>query len=281
MNKTLLLLTAAICISACNTTDTTNSSRTLSAEATIDPRSKTSYSDSGAGAGIKVDWADEESFRAFYGGTTSYITFNKSEAGITFSAESVPDGVTTETSFKGLYGTAASFNSSGKIQISFSGQDGSLENLAAYDVMLAESGLVDNCITFPFHHKCAILRVKIQNKYAASYTGKDVKQLNLVFKNALIDEDFASGCLGTYSYSTKAFWVNFKNLDVPPQTTKTYYFAVPAMKYIYDSSTYDSIGLMPDNTVAKTISFNTTNKKGLVAGKVYDISLTFETVQPE
>ncbi|MDY5459251.1 MAG: hypothetical protein SPG05_03100, partial [Candidatus Cryptobacteroides sp.] len=83
-----------------------------------------------------------------------------------------------------------------------------------------------------------------------------------------------------YSYSTKQFWANFKTLDVPPQTTKTYYFAVPAMEYIEDNSSYDSIGMVPDNTVEKDISFNTTTNTGIVAGKVYDISLTFQTVQP-
>ena len=52
------------------------------------------------------------------------------------------------------------------------------------------------------------------------------------------------------------------------------------MEYIEDNSSYDSIGMVPDNTVEKEISFNTTTKTGIVAGKVYDISLTFQTVQP-
>ena len=193
----------------------------------------------------------------------------------------VPDGVNTNTQFTGLYGSAATLSSTGAINIDFRKQDGSLENLPAYDVMTATSELTDGALSFAFKHKCAILRVTIQNKYAASSTNKDVKQLNLVFKNAKIDDAFASGCLGTYSYRTKQFWANFKTLDVPPQTTKTYYFAVPAMEYIEDNSSYDSIGMMPDNTVEKTISFNTTTKQGIVAGKVYDISLTFQTVQPD
>ena len=52
------------------------------------------------------------------------------------------------------------------------------------------------------------------------------------------------------------------------------------MEYIEDNSSYDSIGMVPDNTVEKDISFNTTTNTGIVAGKVYDISLTFQTVQP-
>ena len=264
---------------ACNKVEDPSNNNTLSAVASIDMQTKTAYTDNGVGSGMKVDWAESDSFTAYYNGTST-LTFSKSEAGNTFSAENVPEGVNTSTQFTGLYGSAATLSSTGTINIDFRKQDGSLENLPAYDVMTATSELTDGALSFAFKHKCAILRVTIQNKYAASSTNKDVKQLNLVFKNAKIDDAFASGCLNTYSYITKQFWANFKTLDVPPQTTKTYYFAVPAMEYIEDNSSYDSIGMVPDNTVEKEISFNTTTKTGIVAGKVYDISLTFQTVQP-
>lgn len=264
---------------ACNKVEGPSNNNTLSAVASIDTQTKTAYTDNGVRNGLKVDWAESDSFTAYYNGTST-LTFSKTEAGSTFSAENVPEGVNTSTQFTGLYGSAATLSSTGAINIDFCKQDGSLENLPAYDVMTAPSELTDGALSFAFKHKCAILRVTIQNKYASSSTNKDVKQLELVFKNAKIDEAFASGCLNTYSYSTKQFWVNFNTLDVPPQTTKTYYFAVPAMEYIEDNSSYDSIGMVPDNTVEKTISFNTTTKPGIVAGKVYDISLTFQTVQP-
>ena len=264
---------------ACNKVEEPSNSNTLSAVASIDTQTKTAYTDNGVGNGLEVYWAESDSFTAYYNGTST-LTFSKNEARSTFSAVNVPDGVNTNTQFTGLYGSAATLSSTGAINIDFRKQDGSLENLPAYDVMTATSELTDGALSFAFKHKCAILRVTIQNKYAASSTNKDVKQLNLVFKNAKIDDAFASGCLGTYSYSTKQFWANFKTLDVPPQTTKTYYFAVPAMEYIEDNSSYDSIGMVPDNTVEKDISFNTTTNTGIVAGKVYDISLTFQTVQP-
>ena len=267
------------CLMACNKVENPSNSNTLSAVASIDTQTKTAYTDNGVGKGLEVYWAESDSFTAYYNGTST-LTFSKNEAGSTFSAVNVPDGVNTSTQFTGLYGSAATLSSTGTINIDFRKQDGSLENLPAYDVMTATSELTDGALSFAFKHKCAILRVTIQNKYAASSTNKDVKQLNLVFKNAKIDDAFASGCLGTYSYSTKQFWANFKTLDVPPQTTKTYYFAVPAMEYIEDNSSYDSIGMVPDNTVEKDISFNTTTNTGIVAGKVYDISLTFQTVQP-
>ena len=272
-------MAVVLCLMACNKVEGPSNNNTLSAVATIDTQTKTAYTDNGVGAGMKVDWAESDSFTAYYNGTST-LTFSKNEAGSTFSAVNVPDGVNTSTQFSGLYGSAATLSSTGTINIDFRKQDGSLENLPAYDVMTATSELTDGALSFAFKHKCAILRVTIQNKYAASSTNKDVKQLNLVFKNAKIDDAFASGCLGTYSYSTKQFWANFKTLDVPPQTTKTYYFAVPAMEYIEDNSSYDSIGMVPDNTVEKEISFNSTTKTGIVAGKVYDISLTFQTVQP-
>ena len=279
MKKTVIILAAVFCLMACNKVEGPSNNNTLSAVATIDTQTKTAYTDNGVGAGMKVDWAESDSFTAYYNGTST-LTFSKSAAGSTFSAVDVPEGVNTSTQFTGLYGSAATLSSTGAINIDFRKQDGSLENLPAYDVMTATSELTDGALSFAFKHKCAILRVTIQNKYAASSTNKDVKQLNLVFKNAKIDDAFASGCLGTYSYSTKQFWANFKTLDVPPQTTKTYYFAVPAMEYIEDNSSYDSIGMVPDNTVEKDISFNTTTNTGIVAGKVYDISLTFQTVQP-
>ena len=280
MKKTVIILAAVFCLMACNKVEGPSNNNTLSAVASIDTQTKTAYTDNGVGNGMKVDWAKSDSFTAYYNGTST-LTFSKSAAGSTFSAVDVPDGVTTSTQFTGLYGSAATLSSTGAINIDFRYQDGSLENLAAYDVMTATSELTDGALSFAFKHKCAILRVTIQNKYASTSTNKDVKQLNLVFKNAKIDEAFASGCLGTYSYSDKQFWANFKTLDVPPQTTKTYYFAVPAMEYIKDESLYDSIGMLPDNTVEKTISFNDTTKPGIVAGKVYDISLTFQTVQPD
>ena len=279
MKKTVSILAGVLCLMACNKVEDPSNNNTLSAVASIDMQTKTAYTDNGAGNGMKVDWAESDSFTAYYNGTST-LTFSKNKAGSTFSAVNVPDGVNTSTQFTGLYGSAATLSSTGAINIDFCKQDGSLENLPAYDVMTATSELTDGALSFAFKHKCAILRVTIQNKYAASSTNKDVKQLNLVFKNAKIDDAFASGCLGTYSYSTKQFWANFKTLDVPPQTTKTYYFAVPAMEYIEDNSSYDSIGMVPDNTVEKEISFNTTTKTGIVAGKVYDISLTFQTVQP-
>lgn len=279
MKKTVSILAGVLCLMACNKVEEPSNSNTLSAVASIDTQTKTAYTDNDVGKGLKVDWAESDSFTAYYNGTST-LTFSKNKAGSTFSAVNVPDGVNTNTQFTGLYGSAATLSSTGAINIDFRKQDGSLENLPAYDVMTATSELTDGALSFAFKHKCAILRVTIQNKYAASSTNKDVKQLNLVFKNAKIDDAFASGCLGTYSYSTKQFWANFKTLDVPPQTTKTYYFAVPAMEYIEDNSSYDSIGMVPDNTVEKDISFNTTTNTGIVAGKVYDISLTFQTVQP-
>ena len=279
MKKTVSILAGVLCLMACNKVEDPSNNNTLSAVATIDTQTKTAYTDNGVGNGMKVDWAESDSFTAYYNGTST-LTFSKSAAGSTFSAENVPEGVNTSTQFTGLYGSAATLSSTGAINIDFRKQDGSLENLPAYDVMTATSELTDGALSFAFKHKCAILRVTIQNKYAASSTNKDVKQLNLVFKNAKIDDAFASGCLNKYSNSTKQFWANFKTLDVPPQTTKTYYFAVPAMEYIEDNSSYDSIGMVPDNTVEKEISFNTTTKTGIVAGKVYDISLTFQTVQP-
>ena len=101
MKKTVSILAGVLCLMACNKVEDPSNNNTLSAVATIDTQTKTAYTDNGVGNGMKVDWAESDSFTAYYNGTST-LTFSKSAAGSTFSAENVPDGVTTSTQFTGV-----------------------------------------------------------------------------------------------------------------------------------------------------------------------------------
>ena len=169
MNKfySSAVIMAMISLVACNKEGVQTVGETLSANAYISSGStKTEYVNGTDGKGnpiVKVSWSTEDSFQAYYAGSKSPIIFSKKAAGTSFSAESVPSGVTASTTFTGLYGSAATLNSDGKIDIDFSKQNGELNNLAAYDVMTATSKLTDGMLSFAFKHNCAILRLKCVN----------------------------------------------------------------------------------------------------------------------
>ena len=191
MNKiySSAIIMALVSLVACNKEGVQTVGETLSANAYISPETKTEYviGNYGEKAGVKVSWSDEDSFKAYYDGSKNPINFSKKAAGSSFSATDVPAGVTASTTFTGLYGSAATLNSDGKIDIDFSKQNGELDNLAAYDVMTATSKLTDGMLSFAFHHNCAILRLKCVN-----YTEEEVKFVILDFAMAEVSKEFAS-----------------------------------------------------------------------------------------
>ena len=169
---------------ACNKVEGPSNNTTLSAVATIDTQTKTAYTDNGVGAGMKVDWAESDSFTAYYNGTST-LTFSKSEAGSTFSAVNVPEGVTTSTQFTGVYGEAASFDGT-TLTINFANQYGTCSSLSKYDVMSCSSSLNDNVLTFAFKHQCAILRMTVRDYY--KYEQPNDK-IDFTFTNAVIPDN--------------------------------------------------------------------------------------------
>ncbi|MGN0189282.1 MAG: hypothetical protein ACI395_07185 [Candidatus Cryptobacteroides sp.] len=267
MKKTVSILAGVLCLMACNKVEGPSNNNTLSAVATIDTQTKTAYTDNGVGNGMKVDWADADSFTAYYNGTNT-LTFSKSEAGSTFSAENVPDGVTTSTQFTGLYGSAATLSSTGAINIDFSKQDGTLENLPAYDVMTATSELTDGALSFAFKHKCAIIRLSVKSN--DSYSKTSVNKVELNFYHSSISSDFAnSGFSGdaNTAYNTVSF--TLAN-SIPYGETKTVYCVVPAISY--QANLYSNTPTAKKNS-AVCVFF--TPEAGIVAGKVYDASINY------
>ena len=91
MKKVISIMAAVICIIACNKTELSNGGNSLSALATIGNSTKTDYTDDGVGSGMKVEWAESESFKAYYS-SSNYLTFNKNGE-TTFEAMDVPDDV--------------------------------------------------------------------------------------------------------------------------------------------------------------------------------------------
>ena len=275
MNKiySSAIIMALVSLVACNKEGVQTVGETLSANAYISPETKTDYviGKYGEKAGVKVTWSEAEKFKAYYGGAAPVI-FSKTAAGTSFTAESVPSGVTSSTKFTGLYGSKATLNSDGKIDIDFSRQNGETDNLAAFDVMTATSTLNEGMLSFAFKHNCAILRLKCVN-----HTNNAANCVVLDFAKAQVSDEFGST---GFDLSSK-YWIRLKiNLSTPADKGSSEYgkgsvgyryVIVPAMNYLASmpeglgiGSSYD-----PHMTFHKRIDFYST--KYIEAGKVYDV----------
>lgn len=266
---------ATLAAVACNKEGAQTAGETLCANAYISSdATRTVYEVGNYGdkTGAKVSWDTAESFRAYYDGGTAPVVFSKTAAGTSFTAESVPEGVSVSTPFTGLYGSAATLNPDGKIDIDFSKQDGEADNLSAYDVMTATSTLNEGMLSFAFKHNCAILRLKCVN-----HTVNAANRVVLDFAKAQVSEDF--GNTG-FDLSSK-LWIRLSiNLETPAEKGSSEYgkgsvgyryVMVPAMNYLASmpeglgiGSSYD-----PFMTFHRRIDFYAT--KYIEAGKVYDV----------
>ena len=277
MNKiySSAIIMALVSLVACNKEGVQTVGETLSANAYISSGTKTEYAtctDVNGKPIVKVTWSDKDSFKAYYDVSKNPIIFSKAAAGTSFSATDVPAGVTASTTFTGLYGSAATLNSEGKIDIDFSDQNGELDNLAAYDVMTATSELKEGALSFAFKHNCAILRLKCVN-----HTANAANRVVLDFAKAQVSEDFVNA---GFDSSSKC-WIRLSiNLETPAEKGSSEYgkgsvgyryVIVPAMNYLASmpeglgiGSSYD-----PFMTFYRRIDFYTT--KYIEAGKVYDV----------
>ena len=278
MNKiySSVIVMALVPLVACNKEGVQTVGETLSANAYISPETKTDYviGNYGEKAGVKVTWSEAETFKAYYGGAAPVI-FSKTAAGTSFTAVDVPSDVTASTTFTGLYGSAATLNSDGKIDIDFSKQNGERDNLAAYDVMTATSKLTDGMLLFAFKHNCAILRLKCVN-----HTTNAANCVVLDFAKAQVSAEFGST---GFDLSSK-YWIRLKiNLFTPAEKGSSEYgkgkigyryVIVPAMKYCDSMPGYDGLGIGGPSydefwTFSTRIDFSPT--KYIEAGKVYDV----------
>jgi hypothetical protein len=265
-----VLCLAALAVVACNKEGAQTAGETLCANAYISSSAtKTVYEVGNYGdkTGAKVSWDTAESFRAYYDGGTAPVVFSKTAAGTSFTAESVPEGVSVSTPFTGLYGSAATLNPDGKIDIDFSKQDGEADNLSAYDVMTATSELKEGALSFAFKHNCAILRLKCVN-----HTIKPVSKVKLLFLKAQVSVEF--GCTGFYD--TGDYISLSINLKTPVEagssekgkgTVGFRYVIVPAIGY--QKSSYEGIPIGEFDEFSNSIELSGT--KSIEAGKVYDV----------
>lgn len=266
-----VLCLAALAVAACNKEGVQTAGASLCANAYISSSAtKTVYEigNYGEKAGTKVSWSDAESFNAYYDGGASPVIFIKTAAGTSFTAESVPEGVSVSTLFTGLYGSAATLNSEGKIDIDFSKQNGTLENLPAFDVMTAASKLNGGALSFAFKHNCAILRLKCVN-----HTINPVSKVKLLFLKAQVSGEFG----GTGFYENARKYVSLSiNLKTPVEagsavkdkgTVGFRYVIVPAIGY--QKSSYEGIPIGKFDEFSNSIELSET--KSIEAGKVYDV----------
>lgn len=265
---------AALAVVACNKEGAQTAGETLCANAYISSdATRTVYEVGNYGdqTGAKVSWDTAESFRAYYDGGTAPVVFSKTAAGTSFTAESVPEGVSVSTPFTGLYGSAATLNPDGKIDIDFSKQNGEADNLSAYDVMTATSELKDGALSFAFKHNCAILRLKCVN-----HTIKPVSKVKLCFWKAQVSEKFAGTGLVKnpkepyYSLSIDLKTPSEKGSAVKGQGYVTYrYVIVPAMSYLQPAKGKEIMPTGDLDAFLRQIDFS--ESKCIEAGKVYDV----------
>ena len=270
-----VLCLAALAVVACNKEGAQTAGETLCANAYISSdATRTVYEVGNYGdkTGAKVSWDTAESFRAYYDGGTAPVVFSKTAAGTSFTAESVPEGVSVSTPFTGLYGSAATLNSEGKIDIDFSKQNGEADNISAYDVMTATSELKEGALSFAFKHNCAILRLKCVN-----HTINPVSKVKLCFWKAQVSEKFAGTGLVKdpknpyYSLSIDLKTPSEKGSAVKGQGYVTYrYVIVPAMSYLQPAAAGKEI-LPSDNFDAFLKQIDFSESKCIEAGKVYDV----------
>ena len=267
------IIMALVSLVACNKEGVQTVGETLSANAYISPETKTDYviGNYGEKAGVKVTWSETETFKAYYEGGAEPVIFSKTAAGTSFTAESVPSGVTSSTKFTGLYGSKATLNSDGKIDIDFSKQDGTVENLAAYDVMTATSKLEKGMLSFAFEHNCAILRLKCVN-----HTINKVRKVRLCFWKAQVSETFVSTGLEKmpedpyYSLSIDLKYPSEIGSSTKGQGSVTYrYVIVPAMTFLQPASGKENLPTDNFDAFLKQIDFS--ESKSIEAGKVYDV----------
>lgn len=265
---------AALAVVACNKEGAQIAGETLCANAYISSdATRTVYEVGNYGdkTGAKVSWDTAESFRAYYDGGTAPVVFSKTAAGTSFTAESVPEGVSVSTPFTGLYGSAATLNPDGKIDIDFSKQNGEADDLSAYDVMTATSELKDGALSFAFKHNCAILRLKCVN-----HTIKPVSKVKLCFWKAQVSEKFAGTGLVKnpkepyYSLSIDLKTPSEKGSAVKGQGYVTYrYVIVPAMSYLQPAKGKEIMPADYLDSFLRQIDFS--ESKCIEAGKVYDV----------
>lgn len=286
MNKiySSAIIMAMISLVACNKESVQTVGETLSANAYISPETKTVYEigDYGKGAGVKVSWSEAEEFKAYYKGGAEPVTFLKTAAGTSFTAVDVPSDVTASTEFTGLYGSKATLNSDGKIDIDFSKQDGTVENLAAYDVMTATSELKNGALLFAFKHNCAILRLKCVN-----YKNEPVKYLKLGFTNALLSDKFGNvGINKNTLLITFAEAVRAGGSKPSEVKSEVRYVMIPAMTYKFISSTLPvetDYSFSYFETVIDLDITDSTGKRGkdIKPGYVYDVICTCDVETDE
>ncbi len=271
--KKIIMMAAILPVlfTACEKEATVN---TLTATATVagSSETKTTYTDNGKDeqSALRVSWNDSETFKAYYT-NTEYVTFSKT-SGNTFTATEVPAGVTASTEFTGVYGEMATYNSDGTVNIDFSGQDGTLENLGKYDVMTCVSTNEAGALKFAFQHKCAILRIKLTN-----YTAAAKGNVKITFKNfsAIGGNDInvpvtpGSGIIESTS-STVTFSMDVTAFSGNKSTgvSKTFYAAIPDLEWNGTSSGYEEY--TGEEYFGKTVFM----KGAILAGKIYDVKAT-------
>lgn len=275
--KKMFVLTGilSMMLAACEKETGTNQ---LSATAVItnETETKTTYSDPGSEGALKVGWSDNDSFKAYYS-SSEYVTFTRS-SGNTFTAADVSGGIISSSQFQGVheftgvYGENVTYMADGRLSADFSGQDGTLENLAKYDFMTCQSTSENGVLSFAFKHKCAILKANLVNT-----SGTTGKRVEIRIANAEIADDFVinqnpSTSSGVNVSSGDVSVILFLSTALSKGETRTIYIMVPAMAF---KSSEGSIPVIGGTGYRKYFSFSDDAGKlsAFEAGKMYETTI--------
>lgn len=260
--------------------------KSLSATASIDGehQTKTVYAEDKNASNepiLKVNWDANETFKAYYEGSSTPLIFTK-ENGESFVATDVPGGVTASTPFVGVYGEKVSYEAAtGKYTVDYSGQDGTLENLAKYDVMVASSEVDAEGLHFPFKHKSAFLRITLQDDANTDKAHKDEHSTDAGRKSFAIKFKFKTCTLSdekmvvTEGMFNDFFTVTFSlDSELQNDEKRIVFVAIPAMTLVKPSGGLGFGGGSIDVVTEgyhKTVNANITFEPG----KVYETTITY------
>lgn len=285
MNILMIAVTMLGMAISCNKNADIPQTKSLSATASIDgeDQTKTVYTEDENETSnpiLRVNWDANETFKAYYEGSNTPLFFNKVNSG-SFEATDVPEGVTASTPFVGIYGQKVSYEAAtGKYTVDYSGQDGTLENLAKYDVMVASSEVDAEGLHFPFKHKSAFLRITLKDDATTDKKHKDEhstddgrKSFAITFKfNTCTFND--ENMVVTEGMLTDRFIVSFSLAsELNDGEERIIYVAIPAMTLTKKSGGLGGGGSIDVVTEGyhKTVNSNLTFEPG----KLYTTTIEY------
>ena len=244
-------------------------SGTITATATIPGQdTKTTYTSSGAGNSISVNWSASETFTAYDSSTSHTFTKSVSEEAQT-ATFTCSDEISNGTNLLAVYDKGSRFtkaSSTISLANAYVTAD-NIANLKDIDVMTASGTVADGSVNFTFEHMCAFIRVTLKRGTNAAGNNDDT-HVTLHLKN----------CAPVSNGYTYTGWTHENNILTTNLTLdsalasgeeRVLYVAIPPVTYAASESA------VPSSDASYTKTYSLSSGKTLAAGEVYDIALPY------